>query len=321
MPRCSLRASHMLRSLNRSPAGLDWFRLGANIDECVEYRICKHILKWHFDILWRTWLICILTLRKKAFIAPSVSDIEESDMRIIVSGPHLMIAADIKCQTSFVFSGIKDRFHFPAWGRLQHFQFCCRYCLSVNFPATSPLLTLSGEIKCVSAKEIWLVLIKSKSEHRNQDGRSSELFLRCWRVDVQGQKDSSKRDSLTRLSWSCSIITSDGRPSQRPDANLSSSACSEQQQLHCELSGFWALRIIWAGSEGEGWGNIFTSKVRASPSSSALSLQRTARFLKLKQGVRGQIDLQALFLIPAHPQPFFQTTQKKTHLQTSSQKL
>lgn len=212
-----------------------------------------------------------------------------------------MIVADIKCQTSFVFSGIKDRFHFPARGRLQHLQFCCRYCLTFNFPATSPLLTLSGEIKCVSAKEIWLVLIKSKSEHRNQDGRSSELFLGCWRVDVQGQKDSSKRDSLPRLSWSCSIITCDGHPSQRPNANLSSSACSEQQQLHCELSGFWALRIIWAGSEGEGWGNIFTGKVRASPSSSALVLQRTARFLKLEQGVWGQLDLQALFLIPAHP--------------------
>lgn len=52
--------------------------------------------------------------KKKAFIAPSVSDIEESDTCVIISGPHLIIAADIKCQTSFVFSGIKDRFHFPA---------------------------------------------------------------------------------------------------------------------------------------------------------------------------------------------------------------
>lgn len=43
----------------------------------------------------------------KAFIAPSVSDIEGSDMHVIISAPHLLIADDIKCQPSFVFSRIK----------------------------------------------------------------------------------------------------------------------------------------------------------------------------------------------------------------------
>lgn len=42
----------------------------------------------------------------KAFIAPSVSDIEGSDMHVIISAPHRLIAADIKYQTSFVFSRI-----------------------------------------------------------------------------------------------------------------------------------------------------------------------------------------------------------------------
>lgn len=186
----------------------------------------------------------------KAFIAPSVSDIEESNMHVIISGPHLMIAADIKCQTSFVFSRTKDRFHFPAWGRLQHFQFCCRYCLTLNFPATSPLLMLSGEIKYVSSKKIWLLLMKTKSVHRNQDDRSFELFLmlKIWCPGSEGQQsqqaspDTSsssapgKTRSFSQKRGEISAGCPGAAPSsllmailpRRPDANLN--------QLHSELS-------------------------------------------------------------------------------------
>lgn len=48
-------------------------------------------------------------------------------MHMIISAPHLLIAADIKCQTYFFKVELKDGFHFSDGGKLHHF---CQVLLS-----------------------------------------------------------------------------------------------------------------------------------------------------------------------------------------------
>ena len=105
-------------------------------------------------------------------------------MEIIISAPHLLIAADIKCQTSFDFSRIKRRISFLCLRKVATLSVLLSLLFDIQFPSH---FSTVGEINMSHLKRGGLYWCYQSMVRGNLDDRSFKLFL-MWRFWAEGQQ-------------------------------------------------------------------------------------------------------------------------------------